>query len=148
MHEEMPSASSSSTQIPRGSAGRNKLLEVQEIELQGWKRNIVEFKGLESRLSDRNQVDLSTLGLRPSKAPGRYGRHQRKNLASIMGDSNPATLMKDEDNLRTPKAVQSSRNIFEVVAVEQDEWAKLKNHDSGQFDPVPNSNMAGSNPRE
>lgn len=146
-HEEMSTVSSSSTQTPKGSAGRNKLLGVQDIELQWWKRNTADLKGLESRLSDRKRFELSTLSLSPSKAAGWYGRHQRRNVASIMEDSKPATLIKNEDRLRTQEAAQSSRNIFEVVAVEQDEWAQIKDH-SRRLGLVPDPNTAGSKPRE
>ena len=70
MHEEMPTMLSSSMQTPKGSAGRNKLVGVQDIKLQRWKRNTADLKGLESRQSDGNRFDISTLSLSPSKAPG------------------------------------------------------------------------------
>lgn len=147
VHEEMSSAWSNSAQIAKGLASRNKQLGIQDIELQERKRKIADFQGLESSLSDRNQLDLSFLGLPPCKTLVWYGRRQRKTLASIMGDGKPATLMKDEDKQRNREVVQSLKNLFEVVAVEQDERARLKD-DSHGFDPVPKSNMAGSNSRE
>ena len=144
VHEEMSSASS---KIPQGLAGRIKQLEIQDIELQERKRKTADLKGLEDRLSDQNQFDLSFLGLPPCQALGWYGRRQRKTLTSIVGDGKPATLMKDEDKQRNQEVIQSLKTIFDVVADEQDEWAKLKDPSHG-IGPVPKSNMAGSNPRE
>lgn len=126
MHKDISSALSSSMEVPRDSANSKKMLGIQDIERQDRKRKTTNVGGFESQLGDRNQIGSPSLGLSPCKQPGWHGRHFKNKLAWVLGDSKPAKPMTDEIHLRNQEALLSLKNIFEEVAGEQDEWAKLR----------------------
>ena len=142
MHEETPSALSSSTQHSTGSAGRNKVPGVQGIELQDRKVS-ASIENLKCQLSDRHDIDPSPLGWPPCEVFCSYGRQLQSKSASVPGDSKQATLMKGEDKLRSQEAIPSLNSIYEEVAVEQDGWTKVLEDHGHRYDQVADSNRAG-----
>lgn len=133
----MSSASSSFIRLPRDSAGRNNMPGGQNVELRERKRKPAGIKD-PNHLNNGHHFSLSSRGLSPSEAPSRYARGLRQNSVG------PSTWMKGEDQLRSQEAIVAMQPIFEEVAVEQDEWARVLEIHSR--DGVPDSNLTGSKP--
>lgn len=131
MHEDMysasSSASSSSTQLPRGSAGRNKVHAVQDIGLQERKIRSAVIESPKSQFSDRDRFESTPLGSRTDKTAG-YSLHLRHLLPWVQKDVKPAALLLDEDKLQTHERIRSIKMTYEEAeaetAVEQDEWGR------------------------